>query len=314
MKILITGGLGFIGCNFVEYFLGKRKKDKIVVVDKCTYAANKRKLDEFKHFKNFKFYKEDITNLKAMDRIFKREKFDYVLNFAAETSVDRSFLSPELFFDVNVNGVINLLKLSRLYLVKRFHQISTDEVYGDLALDSKKIFKETDQLNPKNPYSLSKATADEYILMFHKIYGYDVTISRSTNNYGPYQAKDKLIPLVIARANMNAEIPIYGTGNNMRNWLYVYDHCVAIDKIIEFGKSGEIYNIGTTETYDNLYIVHHILDYMKKDYKLIKFVNDRLVHDQKYNLDCSKIKKELDFEPVYNLEAALDDTIDSYLK
>ena len=312
MKVLITGGLGFIGVNFTKFFLGKYKEDEVVVLDKITYAANRRILDEFKHFSNFKFYKGDIANLEFLEKVFRKEKFDYVVNFAAETSVDKSFLDEATFFKSNVLGVINLASLSLKYNVKRFHQVSTDEIYGDLPLDSKKKFNEEDPLNPKNPYALSKAQAEEFLFMYHKVHGLNMTISRSTNNFGRYQASDKLLPLVINRALNNMEIPVFGDGENIRDWFFVLDHCKAIDLIIKKGKNGEAYNVSSHEPHQNLELIKFILQKLRKKESLIRFVEDRKIHDRKYAVDTSKIENELGYRHDYDFEYALDLTIEYY--
>ena len=312
MKILVAGGLGFIGTNFVKMLLGKYKDYKIVVIDKLTYAANKIMLNEFRNFSNFKFIKGDIANYELLEKIFRKEKFDYVINFAAETSVDKSFTFQNEFVSSNVLGVVNLAMVCLKYNVKRLHQVSTDEVYGDLDLDSKEKFKEDSPFNPKNPYALSKAQAEEYLLMFHKLNGLNVTISRSTNNFGMYQASDKLIPLVINRALNKMEVPVYGDGKNVRDWIFVLDHCKALDLILFHGKDGEVYNIGADEFHSNINLVKFILKKLKKSEKLIEFVQDRKVNDKKYALDFSKITNELGYRKDYDFEYALDLTIDYY--
>lgn len=312
MKVLVTGGLGFIGANFVKYFLGKYKSCELYCLDKLTYASNRSLLNTLKHFSNFHFIKGDISNLSFMKKVFSKHKFDYVVNFAAETSVDKSFIEPSIFYESNVVGVINLATLSLKYGVKRLHQVSTDEVYGDLELNSDYKFKETDALNPKNPYSLSKANADEFLIMYHNLTGLDVTISRSTNNFGAYQAQDKLIPLVINRALMEQEIPIFGTGKNVRDWINVLDHCKAIDLIIFNGKSGEIYNVSSHYPLTNLEVVKKILKKLNKDKSLIKFVEDRRVHDKKYAVDTTKIETELGFKSEFDFDFSLDLTIEYY--
>ncbi len=312
MKILITGGLGFIGANFTKYYLGKHKEDEVVVLDKCTYAANRSLLNSFKHFSNFKFYKGDIADIYFLEKVFKKEGFDYVVNFAAETSVDKSFLDPAIFYRSNVLGAINLATLSLKYNVKRFHQVSTDEVYGDLPLSSNKKFKESDPIKPKNPYALSKAQAEEFLLMYFNLTGLNLTITRSTNNYGSYQAEDKLIPLVISRAINKMEVPIFGDGKYIRDWLYVLDHCKAIELVLFSGKAGEIYNVSSHEPYKNIDLVKLILKKMRKSPSLIKFVPDRKVHDRKYAVDTTKIEKELGFKADYDFEYALDLTIEYY--
>lgn len=312
MKVLVTGGLGFIGTNYVRYFLGKYKNDKIVVLDKLTYAANRFMLNEFKNFSNFKFIKGDITNFVTLEKVFRREKFDYVINLAAETNVDKSYLDEITFYETNVIGAMNLAVLSAKYNVKRMHQVSTDEVYGMIKRDENSSFKETDPLNPTNPYALSKATADQALLLYAKLHNLDLTISRSTNNFGKYQSKDKLIPLVIFRSLNKMEIPVYGDGKNVRDWIYVVDHCRAIDEILFKGKKGEIYNVSAHEPHTNLEIINFITKRLKIKKDLRVFVEDRKLHDEKYALDTSKIEKELGFKHLYDFEYGLDLTIDFY--
>jgi dTDP-glucose 4,6-dehydratase len=310
MKILITGGAGFIGSNYIEYLFNIRKGYDIVVVDKLNYASNIHYLDPYMSLKNFKFIKEDISNLEEMDKIFKEEKFDIVLNFAAESSVDRSFDNESTFFRSNVLGVINLINLSIKYNVSRFHQVSTDEVYGSsLGV----AYKEDSSLNPSNPYSLSKATADNLIVLAMKTKNLKATISRSTNNFGPHQFTDKLIPRVIKYALDNKKIPIYGNGNNVRDWLYVKDHCRAIDLIIEKGKIGEIYNIGGDNYLSNNNLIKEILTKLDKPDKLMEYVKDRPNHDFGYAVDDTKIKTKLGWKIESNFDDELSKTIDYYV-
>lgn len=313
MKILITGGLGFIGANLVKYWLGKYKKDEVAVIDKCTYAANQTLLKQFKVFPNFTFYKGDISDMSFLEKIFKKEGFDLCVNLAAETSVDRSFTNPDLFYQSNVIGVINLAICCSKYSVKHFHQVSTGEVYGDISLDSNHVFKETDPFNPKNPYALSKVHGEEFLKMFKLNNALTYTISRVCNAYGPYQAYDKLIPLVIKRAKAEQEIPIYGTGTNTRDWIFVLDVCYAIDLIMHKGKDGEAYNVSVHEEYENIKLVRLILKKLRRSSKLIKFVDDRKNHEIRYNFDTTKIEKELGFRYQYDFEYAIDLTIDHYL-
>ena len=284
MTYLITGGAGFIGANYCLYFLNSpyHKDDLLVVVDKLTYASNDLVIKLSKENKRVIFVKEDITRYNKMNLIFKQYHFDYVINFAAESHVDRSIVNPKLFIDNNINGTLNLLKLSLKYKVKRFHQVSTDEVYGATVLNSFYRFKENDLLSPTNPYSVSKASCDLLVLSFYKTYGLNVTISRSSNNFGLYQYHEKLIPLVIRKAMNNEYIPVYGDGKNIRDWIDVKDHVYAIDEIVLKGKEG-----------DNLEIVKFILSILNKDENLIKFVKDRKGHDARYALDTSKLNNEL---------------------
>lgn len=295
MTYLITGGAGFIGANYCLYFLNSpyHKDDLLVVVDKLTYASNDLVIKLSKENKRVIFVKEDITRYNKMNLIFKQYHFDYVINFAAESHVDRSIVNPKLFIDNNINGTLNLLKLSLKYKVKRFHQVSTDEVYGATVLNSFYRFKENDLLSPTNPYSVSKASCDLLVLSFYKTYGLNVTISRSSNNFGLYQHHEKLIPLVIKKAMNNEYIPVYGDGNNIRDWIDVKDHVYAIDEIVLKGKEGEIYNVSSHNEYSNLEIVKFILSILNKDENLIKFVKDRKGHDARYALDTSKLNNEL---------------------
>lgn len=295
MTYLITGGAGFIGANYCLYFLNSpyHKDDLLVVVDKLTYASNDLVIKLSKENKRVIFVKEDITRYNKMNLIFKQYHFDYVINFAAESHVDRSIVNPKLFIDNNINGALNLLKLSLKYKVKRFHQVSTDEVYGATVLNSFYRFKENDLLSPTNPYSVSKASCDLLVLSFYKTYGLNVTISRSSNNFGLYQYHEKLIPLVIRKAMNNEYIPVYGDGKNIRDWIDVKDHVYAIDEIVLKGKEGEIYNVSSHNEYSNLEIVKFILSILNKDENLIKFVKDRKGHDARYALDTSKLNNEL---------------------
>lgn len=295
MTYLITGGAGFIGANYCLYFLNSpyHKDDLLVVVDKLTYASNDLVIKLSKENKRVIFVKEDITRYNKMNLIFKQYHFDYVINFAAESHVDRSIVNPKLFIDNNINGTLNLLKLSLKYKVKRFHQVSTDEVYGATVLNSFYRFKENDLLSPTNPYSVSKASCDLLVLSFYKTYGLNVTISRSSNNFGLYQHHEKLIPLVIKKAMNNEYIPVYGDGKNIRDWIDVKDHVYVIDEIVLKGKEGEIYNVSSHNEYSNLEIVKFILSILNKDESLIKFVKDRKGHDARYALDTSKLNNEL---------------------
>lgn len=311
MNILITGGLGFIGSNFVKYCLNKYKDFEIYVIDSLTYAANRSLLTKFRHFSKFHFIKGDISDNKFLTKAFSKHKFDYVINFAAETSVDKSFINPELFYQSNVIGTINLMVLSKKFNVKRFHQVSTDEVYGDLEIDSTYKFKETDRFNAKNFYSLSKASAEEALITYGKIYDLDYTISRSVNNFGPYQGNDKLIPLVINRILQGREVPVFGDGKNIRTWIYVLDHCKAIDLILFNGKKGETYNVSSNFEMRNIDLIKEIIKRLKGDKSLIKFVEDRKIHDKKYTVDTSKIE-ELGFKCDYDFSFGLDETLEFY--
>ena len=294
MTYLITGGAGFIGTNYCLYFLEKEthKDDVLVVVDKMSYASN-QVIKSMSDGKKVIFIQEDLTKYSKVNQIFKKFHFNYVINFAAESHVDRSISKPELFIKNNIYLTLNLLKLSIKYKVKRFHQVSTDEVYGATSLSSSYRFKESDNLLPTNPYSVSKASCDLLVLSFYKTYGLNVTISRSSNNFGLYQYHEKLIPLVIKKAMNNEYIPVYGDGKNIRDWIDVKDHAYAIDEIVLKGTEGEIYNVSSHNEYSNLEIVKFILSILNKDENLIKFVKDRKGHDARYALDTSKLNNEL---------------------
>lgn len=294
MTYLITGGAGFIGTNYCLYFLEKEthKDDVLVVVDKMSYASN-QVIKSMSNGTKIIFIQEDLTKYNKVNQIFKKFHIDYVINFAAESHVDRSISKPELFIKNNIDLTLNLLKLSLKYKVKRFHQVSTDEVYGATSLSSSYRFKESDNFLPTNPYSVSKASCDLLVLSFYKTYGLNVTISRSSNNFGLYQHHEKLIPLVIKKAVNNEYIPLYGDGKNIRDWIDVKDHVYAIDEIVLRGKEGGIYNISSHNEYSNLEIVKFILSILNKDGSLIKFVKDRKGHDARYALDTSKLNNEL---------------------
>lgn len=313
MKILITGGAGFIGSNFVLYMLEKYDYE-VIVLDSLTYAGNIYNLESVKDHPKLKFVHLDICDHRALDHLFKSENFDYVVNFAAESHVDRSISDPNIFLKTNILGCANLLQLSLKYQVKRFHQVSTDEVYGDLALDRVDLlFKEDNLLKPSSPYSASKASADLLVLAYHRTFGLDVTISRCSNNYGPYQFPEKLIPLMIYKAKHHQNLPVYGTGLNVRDWLHVSDHCRAIDLILHQAKSGSVYNVGGNCERNNLTIVKNILKILDLDEGLITFVSDRLGHDLRYAIDASKIKNDLNWQPSINFEQGLKDTVNWYL-
>ena len=311
MKILVTGGAGFIGSNFIFLLQLKYKDIQIVCVDKLTYAGNLSTLKIVLDKNNFKFYKADIANRLEMDRIFNSEKPDIVVNFAAESHVDRSILNPEIFLITNVLGTQVLLDMVKKYKAKRFHQVSTDEVYGDLPLDRKDLlFTESTPIHTSSPYSASKASSDLLVQAYFRTYNLPVTISRCSNNFGPYHFPEKLIPLVISRAINNESIPVYGKGENVRDWLYVEDHCEAIDLIIHHGRNGEVYNVGGHNEKTNLEVVKAILNYLKKPETLISYVTDRAGHDLRYAIDPSKISKELGWKPKISFDIGLKLTID----
>lgn len=313
-KILITGGAGFIGSNFIHYMLNKYDDYKIVNLDALTYAGNLNNLKSISKNTNYKFIKGDITDSEFVFNLFEKEKFDIVINFAAESHVDRSLSDPTLFLKTNILGTSNLLNASLKFNIERFHQVSTDEVYGQLPLNKPDLlFKEETKLNPSSPYSTSKASADLLVLSYVKTFKLNATISRCSNNYGPYQFPEKLIPLVIYRALNNLDIPVYGNGENIRDWIHVEDHCLAIDLIIHKGKAGEIYNVGSNSEKSNIEVVKLILDYLNKDYSLIKYVDDRLGHDLRYAIDSTKIEKELNFKCRKLYFEGMHETINWYI-
>ena len=312
MKYLITGGAGFIGSNFIKYMLKKYPDDYFVCLDLLTYASSLDSLKDILNNDNFKFIHGDICDINLVDKLFSEEKFDFVINFAAESHVDRSYLYEELFYKTNVEGVKVLLDSSKKYSVKRFHQVSTDEVYGTLNLNEDKSFTEDSPLEPTSPYSKSKAKADLLVLEYFNKYNLDVTISRSTNNFGMYQHPEKLIPKTIKTALNRENITLYGNGLNVRDWMYVIDHCRGIDLILHNSKPGEIYNVGSNNEYSNIEIVHMILKYLNiKDFNII-YTPDRPLDDIRYALDCSKIKEELGWNLMYSFNESFKNTVDWY--
>lgn len=309
-KYLITGGAGFIGGNFCHYMMNKYPKDKFVCLDALTYAGNKNTIKPLLEKPNFNFVQENICNREEIYKLFEKEKFDYVINFAAETHVDRSLKNPDIFLKTNIIGTQVLLDASRKYGIKRYHQVSTDEVYGDLPLDMPNLFfTEETPLHTSSPYSATKASADLLGLAYYRTFGVPVTISRCSNNYGPYQFPEKLIPLIIKKALANELLPLYGSGNNVRDWLHVYDHCTAIDLIIHKGRDGEVYNIGGHNERTNLEVVKVILKELGKPESLISFVLDRAGHDLRYAINPDKIMKELGWKPKYTFETGIGATI-----
>lgn len=314
MKILITGGAGFIGGNFAHMMVNRYPEDQIVVLDLLTYAGNLETLEPVMGKENFSFVKGDICDREFIEDLFEKEKFDIVVNFAAESHVDRSIEDPGIFLRTNIIGVQTLMDACRKYGVRRFHQVSTDEVYGDLPLDRPDLlFREDTPIHTSSPYSASKAAADLLVLAYHRTYGLGVTISRCSNNYGPYHFPEKLIPLVISRALADETIPVYGEGANVRDWLYVTDHCTAIDLIIRNGRDGEVYNIGGHNEKSNLEVVRTILQTLGKSEDLITFVKDRPGHDLRYAMDPEKIETELGWVPEYRFEEGIQKTIQWYL-
>ena len=314
LTILITGGAGFIGSNFVYYMLKKYPDYKIICVDCLTYAGNMSTLSDAMKNKNFKFYKTNICNRDGIYEIFEAEKPDIVVNFAAESHVDRSIENPEVFLQTNILGTQVMMDACRKYGIERYHQVSTDEVYGDLPLDRPDLFfTEETPIHTSSPYSSSKAGADLLVLAYHRTYGLPVTISRCSNNYGPYHFPEKLIPLMIANCLNDKPLPVYGEGLNVRDWLYVEDHCKAIDLIIHNGRVGEVYNIGGHNEMKNIDIVKLICKYLEKPESLITYVADRKGHDMRYAIDPTKIHNELGWLPETKFADGIKLTIDWYL-
>lgn len=312
-SILVTGGAGFIGSNFIYYMQRKHPDCRLVCIDALTYAGNLYTLDEARKG-NFRFVLGDITDRKAVFALCEEEKFDAIVNFAAESHVDRSIENPEVFLKTNILGTQVLLDACNKYKIPRYHQVSTDEVYGDLPLDRPDLFfTETTPIHTSSPYSASKASADLLVMAYHRTFGTPATISRCSNNYGPYQFPEKLIPLMIAKALSDEKLPVYGEGLNVRDWLYVDDHCKAIDMILENGRIGEIYNIGGHNEKANIDVVRTILKAVGKDESLITYVKDRPGHDMRYAIDPTKIHNELGWEPETLFNEGIQKTIDWYL-
>lgn len=314
MNIIVTGGAGFIGSNFVFYMMDKHPEYRIVCLDKLTYAGNLSTMKSVMDNPNFRFVKADICDREAVYNLFEEETPDMVVNFAAESHVDRSIENPEVFLQTNIMGTAVLMDACRKYGIKRFHQVSTDEVYGDLPLDRPDLFfTEETPIHTSSPYSSSKAAADLLVLAYNRTYGLPVSISRCSNNYGPYQFPEKLIPLMIANALNDKELPVYGEGLNVRDWLYVEDHCKAIDLIIHEGKVGEVYNIGGHNEMKNIDIVKLICAALDKPESLIKHVSDRKGHDMRYAIDPEKISNELGWLPETMFKDGIKMTIQWYL-
>ena len=315
MTIIVTGGAGFIGSNFIFHMLDKYPDYRIVCLDCLTYAGNLSTLESVMENPNFRFVKESITDREAVYKLFEEEHPDMVVNFAAESHVDRSIENPEVFLDTNIKGTAVLMDACRKYGIKRYHQVSTDEVYGDLPLDRPDLFfTEETPIHTSSPYSSSKAAADLLVLAYHRTYGLPVSISRCSNNYGPYHFPEKLIPLMIANALNDKPLPVYGEGLNVRDWLYVEDHCKAIDLIIHNGRVGEVYNVGGHNEKTNIEIVKIILKALNKPESLIKFVTDRPGHDRRYAIDPTKIHNELGWLPETKFEDGIKKTIKWYLE
>ena len=315
MKIIITGGAGFIGGNFVHYMLNKYPNDQFICLDLLTYAGNLATIEQVMDKDNFKFIKGDIADRKLVYEIFESEKPDIIVNFAAESHVDRSIENPEVFLQTNVIGTSVMLDACRKYGITRYHQVSTDEVYGDLPLDRPDLFfTEETPIHTSSPYSASKASADLLVQAYHRTFDVPITISRCSNNYGPYHYPEKLIPLMIKNALEEKSLPVYGKGENVRDWLYVEDHCVAIDLIIRNGKVGEVYNIGGHNEKTNLEVVKIILKELNKPESLITYVADRLGHDLRYAIDPTKMQQQLNWQPTTTFEEGIKKTIKWYLE
>ena len=314
MNIIVTGGAGFIGANFVYYELEKHPEDRIICLDKLTYAGNLETLEEAMKNPNFRFVKGDIADKEFVEKLFEEEKPDIVVNFAAESHVDRSIEDPGIFLKTNILGTQVLMDACRKYGIKRYHQVSTDEVYGDLPLDRPDLFfTEETPIHTSSPYSSSKAGADLLVLAYHRTFGLPVSITRCSNNYGPYHFPEKLIPLMISRALADESLPVYGKGENVRDWLYVKDHCVAIDLVMREGKEGEVYNVGGHNEKSNLEVVKIILEKLEKPESLITYVTDRPGHDMRYAIDPTKIHNELGWLPETKFEDGIEQTIEWYL-
>ena len=309
-KFLVTGGAGFIGGNFLHIMVNKYPEDQYVCIDALTYAGNLETLAPIMDKPNFKFVHENICNREAVYKLFEEEHFDYVINFAAESHVDRSIENPEIFLETNIMGTQVLMDACRKYGIKRYHQVSTDEVYGDLPLDRPDLFFHEDTpIHTSSPYSASKASADLLVLAYHRTFKLPVTISRCSNNYGPYHFPEKLIPLMIQKALRDEPLPVYGKGENVRDWLYVGDHCTAIDLVVRHGRDGEVYNIGGHNERTNLEVVKTILKALGKPETLITYVKDRPGHDLRYAMDPTKIETELGWKPEYNFDTGIQATI-----
>lgn len=314
MKFLVTGGAGFIGSNYMHYVVNKYPEDDFVCLDALTYAGNYNNIKDLEGKSNYKFVKGDITDKEFIDQLFAEEKFDIVINFAAESHVDNSIKNPGIFLTTNIIGTQVLMDASLKYNIKRYHQVSTDEVYGDLPLDRPDLlFTEDTPIHTSSPYSSSKASADLLVGAYHRTYGLPTTISRCSNNYGPYQFPEKLIPVVISKALKNEKIPVYGNGANVRDWIHVIDHNIGVDLIVRNGRVGEVYNLGGHSERSNLDVVKTILKQMGKSEDLITFVSDRKGHDLRYAIDSSKVEKELGWDRTYTFEQGIKETVDWYL-
>ena len=314
MKYLITGGAGFIASNYLQYVVDKYPEDEFVCLDALTYAGNYNNIKMLEGKPNYKFVHGDITDKELVDKLFAEEKFDVVINFAAESHVDNSIKNPSIFLTTNIIGTQVLMDASLKYGVKRYHQVSTDEVYGDLPLDRPDLlFTEDTPIHTSSPYSSSKAGADLLVGAYYRTFGLPATISRCSNNYGPYQFPEKLIPLMVSKALKGEKLPVYGTGENVRDWIHVHDHNVGVDLIVRKGKVGEVYNLGGHSERNNLTVVKTILRQLGKSEDLIEFVADRKGHDLRYAIDSTKAEKELGWDRTYTFEDGIKETVDWYL-
>ncbi len=314
MNIIVTGGAGFIGSNFIFYQLKNHPEDRIICLDKLTYAGNLETLEPVMNNPDFRFVKADIADRDAVEKLFEEERPDIVVNFAAESHVDRSIEDPGIFLKTNILGTQVLMDACRKYGIRRYHQVSTDEVYGDLPLDRPDLFfTEDTPIHTSSPYSSSKAGADLLVLSYYRTFGLPVSITRCSNNYGPYHFPEKLIPLIISRALADKSLPVYGTGENIRDWLYVEDHCTAIDLVMRKGRAGEIYNVGGHNEKSNIDVVKTILKQLDKPESLITYVTDRPGHDMRYAIDPTKIHNELGWLPKTRFEDGIKKTIEWYL-
>ncbi len=309
-SVLVTGGAGFIGSNFIRYFLRKHTESEVINLDKLTYAGNMESLRDVEANSRYHFYRGDISDAAFVSRLFNECHFDSVVNFAAESHVDRSILGPRVFIETNVRGTMTLLEAAREFGVQRFLQVSTDEVYGSLGPTGK--FTESTPFSPNSPYSASKSSADMLVRAWWKTFEVPVLITRCSNNYGPYQFPEKFIPLMIINALQNKQLPVYGDGKNVRDWIYVEDHCEAIDAVLENGRIGEVYNIGGGNEVQNIEMAKLILNTLGKPESLLKFVTDRPGHDRRYAMDSTKIESELGWRPRRSFEQGIDETIRWY--
>ncbi|OLS37824.1 dTDP-glucose 4,6-dehydratase [Bacillus sp. MRMR6] len=311
MKVLVTGGAGFIGSNFVRYMVNKYPQYQIVNLDLLTYAGNLENLKDIENASNYKFARGDIADREFINNLFQEEKFDYVTNFAAESHVDRSITDPGIFVQTNIQGTLALLDAAKTYGVTKYLQVSTDEVYGTLGETG--LFTEETPLAANSPYSASKAGADMLVRAYNETFGLPVNITRCSNNYGPYHFPEKLIPLMIINALHDKDLPIYGDGLNVRDWLHVEDHCQAIDLVLHKGRNGEVYNVGGNNERTNIEIVKTILNHLNKPDSLMKYVKDRPGHDRRYAIDATKLRTELGWSPKYNFDTGIEQTINWYL-